>query len=242
MSVVLRLAFNRVVCADGLYGVAVEVSMCAYDAVEVDRLRRLLLEPGADQVDRRTLWRSWGPCPRHAWAAAVVECELDWQPYVTARLCQELLSRAVQVMAAPAWPRRLRQRALRGRGACPVCIGQAPDPGGPNGETAHALQVNTGARFRALAEQSRALWLTSTCPVCAGGHGPVCRLHLLELPGGFTRQATARLKEIHRRLAELMAALARDGRGRTSATDAGLVEALGFLAGWSDAPVDVFPP
>jgi hypothetical protein len=248
--VALRLAFNRVVYADGLYRVVVGGHRVgAYDAAEVDRLRRTLLDPGVPAAERRALWRSWGPCSRHMWAAAVVECELDWQPRATARLCQELLSRALQVMTAPAWPRRLRQRALRDRGSCPVCVG-ANTGGNPAQAPEYAEQLAVkrlarwefGTRFQFMAERGRTLWLSSTCPICAGGRGPICRPHLMEWPNGLSRHAVARLRETHARVRELTAAIERDGRGRTPATDAGLVEALGFIAGWIDTPLDVLPP
>ncbi len=88
--------------------------MRAYDLAEVGQLHRFLKDPGA--VSRRDILRGWGLCPRHTWAAAVVECELDWRTRAVGTLSRELLSRALQVLTAPGWPQRFRRRLLRDRG------------------------------------------------------------------------------------------------------------------------------
>jgi len=45
-----------------------------------------IMSPGT----RHRPWRSWGFCPRHTWAHAVVERELRVQPFSTAILYEDL--------------------------------------------------------------------------------------------------------------------------------------------------------
>ncbi|MBC7293124.1 MAG: hypothetical protein H5T84_03260 [Thermoleophilia bacterium] len=180
---------------------------------------------------RHHLWRSWGFCPRHTWLLAVVECELRLRPMGTAIIYEDLAKRASTVLTNWALPRPARLQQLRPRAACLTCehvkIGR-DDPAWN-----HPTQVvNRRRRFLEQVRSTQAEWEPHTCPVCAGGKGPVCRIHLLEGAHAPLGQTGKALSDLAKRLRSYYRSLTWQGPRASPRDQASWVEVLGWFAGW----------
>lgn len=183
---------------------------------------------------RHQLWKSWGHCPRHAWAFAVANCELRLRPFQTAILYEDLAGRAARLLSRPLLPRTAAERLLRPHGACFTCDYCALATSDPGYESI-AYRVN---RRRVIGEwvgELRPVWEPRSCPLCLGGEGLVCRPHLL---GGvaWDLHRTARgLHDLQGRLRMLVRSMTWKGPTATIEDRASVVEALGWFAGWAPA-------
>jgi hypothetical protein len=182
-------------------------------------------------------WRSWGLCPRHAWAHAVVECELRYQPLSTAILYGDLLGRAVRrLQSHRPWP--LIRRALHASGTCPTC--SYTGIGEPKRRFAEqTAQVNAAARFRGYVQAGRPVWRERGCPACGLRGGPLCRPHLAEGADRPDQGDVDYLADVAARLDSFTDSMTWQGPPQTRERVAALVEALGFVAGWDPALLGV---
>jgi hypothetical protein len=108
---------------------------------------------------RHHLWRSWGFCPRHTWASAVIEPELRWNLHGTVILYEDLMGRAVVALRKPAATPTMVRRRLRARAGCFTCdfVALAHDHTDPSLEAVTA-KVNKRTRFTAMLEATRPVW------------------------------------------------------------------------------------
>ncbi len=185
---------------------------------------------------RRHLHKSWGLCPRHAWLEAVVESELRTRPHGTALLYDDLLGRALTQLTS-GLARTSSLRRLRAHASCYTCdyLLHAPtDP--PDTATTNSgptARVNRRHTVRALVVTSRPEWEPTSCPVCLGGNGPICRPHLLEGIDAPLEPIGAALRDVSARLALYVRSMAWGGPIPSAAERASWVEALGWFAGWA---------
>jgi hypothetical protein len=217
--------------------VTLDVGPTALSAHEVKQLWFFLDGAIMDVGTRHHLWRSWGFCSRHAWAYAVVECELrGGRPFATTILYADLVRRAAWrlspgLLRAHPDVERLRPRAacftcefVRGREEAPL-----PDERHWRAETA---RVNERRRSRELFRGLERAWRERSCPVCLGGDGLVCRPHLLEgreLADGVAHELAA----LGRRLSALVGSMTTRQTPVGPLERAAWVEAVGFFSGWS---------
>jgi hypothetical protein len=194
---------------------------------EVRHLARFVDGAIMDPDVRQALHRSWGPCPRHSWGYAVVELELrGGRPFGTSILWEDLTRRAARVARGP---RSVALRRLRGRGRCFTCEHLALPEAEEREARAAARRVNRLSATRLALELTREEWEPRTCPACAGGGGPTCRLHLDErTAAGLAGELTA----IADRLDRFVHSMTYRGEPATPAERASWVEALGWFAGW----------
>lgn len=206
-------------------------------AAEVKHLWWFIVDGGIMAVDvRHHLWGSWGFCPRHTWAHAVVEMELaGGRPFSTAILYEDLTGRAARAMhRSRLLPWALRRRKLRARQVCLTCdycliARQVSEPlvAGLQG------RVNRLARMREALAATRALWEGRACPVCTGRAGVPCRPHLLTgEAGGGLESLDAYLFGLQRRLYQFVRSMTWKGPTATPEDVVSWVEALGWFAGW----------
>jgi hypothetical protein len=188
---------------------------------------------------RRDLWRSWGLCGRHAWAYAVTECELRYQPLGAAILYLDLLERALRLLGRRWLPWPVKVRGLRSRGTCPTCVFMTV--GQPRERFAHDThQVNRRDRYAGYLAAGQKRWAPARCPACGGGSGQLCRPHLVA--GAVTgasqlgRDQLAYLADVARRLEEFKASMIADGPPLGPDAASGFIEAIGFVAGWEHGP------
>ncbi len=189
---------------------------------------------------RHHLWRSWGFCPRHTWAHAVVECEV-WggRPFGTAILYEDLVGRAAAATKTLLLPGGIGRRRLRSKASCLACDYVA---------IAHSFQdefyaerrarINRRPRISALLVEADSLWRTSACPLCLGGHGIVCRSHILAGAVNPDRELSDKLEDLRQRLALYVRSMTWKGPQATAQAKISWVEALGWFAGW-DFPAAV---
>lgn len=183
---------------------------------------------------RHQLWRSWGHCPRHAWAFAAANCELRLRPFQTGILYEDLTGRAAHLLSRPLLPKAVARHLLRPRGSCFTCdyVSLAtPDPE----YLAIAERVN---RRRVISEwlaELRPWWEPRSCPVCLGGSGLVCRPHLLAGRPFDLGRTAAGLAALEARLGVLVRSMTWNGPTATSEDRSSVVEALGWFAGWPPA-------
>lgn len=213
----------------------------------VDEVRQLWWFLDGAMMDvhiRRHLHRSWGFCPRHAWAHAVVECELRGvRPFATAILYEDLTRRAAKAVAV--WPRLslggLAIRSLRASASCLTCdhVQLATDLDRKGARmlelgrdwTERQRRANRLQRVLPLLLESKELWSTRSCPACLGGSGLICRPHLLEggsVPAGLGEQ----LATLADRLRALVNSMCWGGKPAQPLERVSWVEALGWFAGW----------
>lgn len=152
---------------------------------------------------RYHLWRSWGFCPRHTWAHATVELELGMRdPFSVSLLYEDLTERAAGLLQS-----RRRSpfilRRLRTGDTCFTCdyvaISRRADPR----YRRHHTCANRRQRTRHLLAKSRAIWEERSCPLCHGGQGLPCRLHLLAGAAPLSRDLGRDLDELTQRLHRL---------------------------------------
>src|SRR5205823_13651106 len=110
-----------------------ECGPTAFDVREVEQLWTFLDGAMMKPDVRHLLWRSWGFCPRHSWAHAIVELELRGaRPFATTILWEDLLRRAATSLGQR--PGALAVRRLRPRSECFTCrYVLAARPGGRRG-------------------------------------------------------------------------------------------------------------
>lgn len=187
---------------------------------------------------RHQLGRSWGHCARHSWAFVVANCELRLRPSQAAILYEDLTGRAARLLSRPLLPKTVAERRLQSRGSCFTCDYASlatPDPH----YRGIAELVN---RRRVTAEwlgTTASVWEERTCPVCLGGTGPVCRVHLLSGEDWDLRQAASALHELQGRLHQLIRSMTWRGPLATEEDRSSVVEALGWFAGWERASLIV---
>lgn len=188
---------------------------------------------------RHQLWASWGLCPRHSWAHAVMEIEnRGGRPFSTSILLEDLLGRAVQDLRRTGLlPWRVTRARLRGRGECFTCAYGLLERSNvdPMGLDRERRRANEMARTRELLAASAGVWGPRSCPRCLGGRGPRCRLHLLQDGGAGPPRDRLRdeLSDLHRRVARFNRSLVWKGPAATAEEKASWVEGLGWLYGWS---------
>lgn len=196
-----------------------------------------------DDGTRQHLWRSWGLCPRHAWLYFRVENELKYQPLGNAVLHEDLISRAADMINShhrPHW----KLHHLLTSDACLTCDYLAA---GPVGRASFASDLNTvhaGNRTRGWLADGRDIWSARRCPHCppttpdAGAgesspsnheHGVPCRLHVDDQS---LDDLIPYLLDLAARLHRCTKSMTADGPARVPDSDAALVEALGWVAGW----------
>ena len=188
---------------------------------------------------RHQLWRSWGHCPRHAWAFAVANCELRLRPFQTGILYEDLTGRAVRLLSRPLLPKAAARHLLRPHGSCFTCDYAAlatPDPE----YVAITDRVNRRRVITEWLAELRPWWEQRSCPYCLGGSGLVCRPHLLAGSPWDLHAAAAGLHELQGRLQTLVRSMTWNGPTATSEDRASVVEALGWFAGWG--PADAIAP
>lgn len=181
-----------------------------------------------DASIRRRMVRSWGPCPRHAWAQAIVEIELrGGVPFTIAILYADLVGRAVGAIRTD----DVRQ-ALLPRDVCVTCDYCRFADLDPAFEQ-RTKRANERQRTRALLAASQRQWQPAICPACQPGRtGPPCRPHLIagaDLPD----ELPTHLEQLQARLQHFQKSMTWHGPVATPADRASWVEALGFFAGWS---------
>ena len=185
---------------------------------------------------RHHLWSSWGLCPRHSWAHALVEIEAwgGWT-FSTSILYEDLLGRALRSIRRYRFlPRDLGVRALSPKGACHTCDYVLAAKLEWRDHSSRIIdRVNRFERSRELLCASRSQWQEHCCPSCGDGKGPVCRPHLLARSASmqWTELATI-LAPIHIRLGRYIDSMTWNGPKASDLERVSWIEALGWFAGW----------
>lgn len=212
-------------------GVALDAGDPALAATEVRRLWLLLDGAGLSPAFREGLARSWGFCPRHTWAYAIVECAYRLRPLVTTTIYEDLARRAARALSLGIAPStRSSVRRLESDGECPACDHSSGRAGGVTW-TSRAERVNRREQFEAELEATRPEWEKRSCPLCLGGDGPICRPHLLA-GARPTEDLADGLASLADRLGALMRSFMWPNEPVTARERASWVEALGWFAGW----------
>jgi hypothetical protein len=182
---------------------------------------------------RRRLVRSWGPCPRHAWALAIVEIELrGGVPFTVAILYADLVSRAAAGLRDAARWEDHPERTLAPRDICISCEYCSFAGADPIFEE-KTRRANGRRRAHATLMASRDVWAFQACPRCiAGGLGMPCRPHLLADATSLPRELPGYLDELGSRLQRFQKSMTWQGPTASPSARASWVEALGFFAGW----------
>lgn len=180
---------------------------------------------------RRRMVRSWGPCPRHAWAQAIVEIELrGGVPFTIAILYADLVTRAARALVAADASQA--QHVLAPRDACVTCdYCEFAEP-----DTAFAertQRANQRRRVGAMLAATRFEWEPAACPTCVpGAAGLPCRPHLVARQADLVAGLPGYLDGLAERLHVFQKSMTWRGPTATAAERASWVEALGFFAGW----------
>lgn len=181
---------------------------------------------------RHHLHESWGLCARHAWIESVAECELRARPFGTSILYRDLTSRAADSLARRPVPVVTRLRRLRSHATCLTCdyldIAKMTD----HSLDAQVARVNARRRFTQLLRQSEHEWRAASCPACLGGHGPLCRPHLLAGGAEPGLEVPNALEELAQRLAVFVRSMTWLGPMATPTVKSSWIEAIGWFAGW----------
>jgi hypothetical protein len=203
------------------------------EPAEVRQLAATLVD-GSIQVPevRQHLWRSFGPCPRHAWAYAVVECELRLRPMGCAILYEDLTRRTASLVSNPVAPERWRRRRLHPRGECFTCrYCEIARSRASAAEQERAAFVNQRSRFLELLMGAEEVFRPRACPSCTGASGFLCREHLVAARAGLASTAPY-LFDVASRLRRFVRSMTWQGPPARPEDVSALVEALGFFAGW----------
>jgi hypothetical protein len=187
---------------------------------------------------RHHLWRSWGFCPRHTWCSAVADCAYRLCPRSTVVLYEDLTQRAAATLGRPAIRTATRLNRIRPRDTCFTCDYVAYASGDPT-YSRRQQRVNRRQKFNELLLEAEPVWWARSCPICLGGDGPICRLHLLDA-GAHTPASVAealddaarQLDDIARRLAVFGKSMTWHGPVADARQRASWIEALGWFAGW----------
>ena len=201
-----------------------------------------------DVGTREQLHRSWGLCPRHAWLYFRAENDLKYQPLGNAVLYHDLAARAVELLTSH-HRSRTKWHRLAGADSCLTCDYVSTAAHGRDHFADDLATVRNGARTRDWFTGSIEVWQTRHCPRCPNtvprdqapptdpANGLPCRIHLLadadEPDPGNVADYLAALTDRHATCEKSMTV---DGPARTANTDAALVEALAWFAGWPPAP------
>lgn len=193
---------------------------------------------GTDADARQRLRRTWGLCPRHSWLLFGVEHELRYLPIDVATLYQDLTWHATVLLGRRQSVAQLR-RALESPASCVTCDvlarGASEDRAFADGQA----RVAAASRVRRWTSDSRSVWQHHICPSCEivqlppPQHPQPCRLHVIENATQLRRaDAVDHLARLGARLLRCVKSLSYDGPARTPDSDAALIEALGWFAGW----------
>lgn len=200
-----------------------------------------------DVGTRDHLHHSWGLCPRHAWLYFRAENDLKYQPLGNAVLYEDLTRRAADVLGSHHRPHTKWHR-LASTTFCLSCDYLSTSSPGRDRFADDLAAVCAGLRTRSWLTGSTAVWQPRHCPHCPQTSPRVvrgtdrgdtdtdavtCRMHLLAEPDRCDPAETGRyLDTLADRLADCVKSMTADGPARTPATDAALVEALAWFAGW----------
>jgi hypothetical protein len=182
---------------------------------------------------RQHLWKSWGFCPRHTWAAALAEPALRWGLHGTVILYEDLTGRAVAVLRRPAVRDSTIARRLQARDSCFTCdfVRIATNHTTEPRLVAASSLVNARERFTELLLEVEPVWSERTCPACLGGVGLICRPHILA--GADVPETLADgLVDLRDRLRILSNSMRWQGPTPALEDRSSWVEALGWFAGW----------
>ena len=185
---------------------------------------------------RHQLWRSWGHCPRHAWAFAIANCELRLRPFQAAIIYEDLTGRAARLLARPLLPNAAARHLLRPHGPCFTCDYARVATPDPEYATI-ARRVNGRRVISEWLGELRSEWEPRSCPFCLGGTGLVCRPHLLAGRRWDHRHTATELVDLERRLRVLVRSMTWNGPTATPLDRSSVIEALGWFAGWTPAVV-----
>ena len=185
---------------------------------------------------RDHLWQARGLCARHSWLFFCAETDLKYQPLGVAVLYEDLIGRALHVLRGHR-TEHAKMRALEPRATCLTCDYLSTARGISPGFAAERKQIESAARTRAWMRNGRRVWHARVCPRCLPGHagaaGPLCREHLVQVgTHDETAAATGYLTSLRERMNTCIRSMTYDGPARTPDSDAALVEALGWFAGW----------
>lgn len=216
--------------------VATDVDCSPVSWLEVKQL--WWFSDGAIMADstRTHLWQARGLCSRHSWLFFCAECELKYQPLGVTILYEDLVGRALRVLRRHRGDRG-RKHGLEARASCLTCDYVAAASGDNPAFLAERDQVEAAVRTRAWVRASSAVWRARVCPRCLPDHenpaGMLCRQHLIS---SRSHDDTARtvdyLDELGPRLHRCVRSMTYDGPERCADSDAALVEAIGWFAGW----------
>jgi hypothetical protein len=188
---------------------------------------------------RQRLRRGWGFCPRHTWLLFCVEHELRYLPIGAATLYQDLTWHAT-VLLGQRHPVTYLRRALEPQASCLTCDYLAHDPSEDRAFAEGRARAADATRVRRWTADSRAVWQQHVCPRCetpqppTPQHAQLCRLHLIENATKDQLAGTAdQLARLSVRVLRCVKSMTDDGPPRTPDSDAALVEALGWFAGWN---------
>lgn len=200
-----------------------------------------------DDGTRHHLWRSWGLCPRHAWLYFRAENEIKYQPLGNAVLHEDLINRAADMVNSrhsPHW----KLHHLASSDSCLTCDYLASSPPGRASFTRDLDTVHAGTRTHDWLAGGRDIWSSRRCPHCphttpdAGTgeasprdheHAVPCRRHIDDRS---IDDLTPYLVDLTDRLRRCIKSMTADGPPRAADSDAALVEALGWVAGWPSDP------
>lgn len=189
-----------------------------------------------DVGTRNHLWRARGLCARHSWMYFCAENELKYQPLGTAVLYEDLVGRALRILHAHRLDRSKRH-GLAPQASCYTCDYLASARASDPGFAAERDQVEAAVRTREWLRGCRSVWRSRGCPRClparAGRDGVLCREHLIaDGTHDDSVVVSEYLDALRSRLHRCVRSMTHDGPPREPDSDAALVEALGWFAGW----------
>lgn len=188
-----------------------------------------------DGDTRLHLHRSWGLCTRHAWLYFRLETQLRIHPLGNAILMADLLARAANQLASR-HSERHKRAALVTRDSCFTCEYAANNSGAADRFARPLAAVNGGSRTADWCIASQHVWQPRMCPVCAprrdAAHAVVCRPHgVIDTTAPITADR-AYVKKLAQRVTVCQKSMTHGGPQRAPDSDAALVEAIGWCAGW----------
>jgi hypothetical protein len=180
---------------------------------------------------REQLRRSWGLCPRHAWAYALVEVELrGGLPFATSVLVEDLL--------LTGGDRRLvgrlhsERRQLAGSGRCATCEYLLGDPDVEPSWQEAAERASGRDRMGGLIGTHASQLRRWACPQCLGGRGLVCRPHIVSGAAAPPNRGDELADLAARVRAWRRATEPGERREADERSTIAWAEGLGWLAGW----------
>jgi hypothetical protein len=165
--------------------------------------------------------------------------KLRYLPIGAATLYQDLTWHAT-VLLGQRHPVTYLRRALEPQASCLTCDYLARDPSEDRAFAEGRARAAGATRVRRWTADSRAVWQQHVCPRCeipqlpTLHHAQLCRLHLIENATKDQLAGTAdQLARLSVRVLRCVKSMTDDGPPRTPDSDAALVEALGWFAGWN---------